>query len=196
LYKEKERRTPMKRMIVTLMGMFVGGIMIAASPALSFEQDRNSYFVFKGGGWSLQEKDIKDAKTGTYWEIAYGGKFNPYIGAELGLGYMSTEGKLFFTTAKVQTIPLNLSLRLGIPIAIVEPYVLLGGGLYVSMIEVGPASTTIANFGYQGGLGVDLNLGAFVVGLEGRYFVMKGEVLGTTVDLDGSTLALKAGFRF
>jgi hypothetical protein len=36
------------------------------------------------------------------------------------------------------------------------------------ILKVGPASTTIANFGYQGGLGVDLNLGAFVVGLEGR----------------------------
>jgi hypothetical protein len=186
----------MKRMIVTLMGMFVLGITIAASPALSQERDRTSYFVFKGGGWSLQDKDVKDASTGTYWEIAYGGKFNRYIGAEFGLGYMSTEGKLFFTSAKVHTIPLNLSLRLGIPVAMVEPYVLLGGGLYISTIEVGPASTTTANFGYQSGLGVDLNLGAFVVGLEGRYFVMKGEALGTTVDLDGTTVALKAGFRF
>ena len=174
----------MKRTIVTIMGMFIGGI-IAVSPALSQQtapapasavtstmtgtsaaapavsaaaaaaptaapkkDDRTSYFVFKGGEWSLQEKDVKDSSTGTYWEIAYGGKFNPYIGVELGLGYMSTEGKLFSTTAKVHTIPLNLSLRLGIPIAIVEPYVLLGGGLYFNAIEVGSASTTTkANLG-------------------------------------------------
>jgi hypothetical protein len=59
-----------------------------------------------------------------------------------------------------------------------------------------PASTTTANLGYHSGMAVDLNFGAFVIGLEGRYFVMKGEVLGQTVDLDGSTIALKAGIRF
>ncbi len=59
--------------------------------------------------------------------------------------------------------------------------------------EVGPASATIANLGYHSGLGIDLKFGTLVIGFEGRHFVMTGKVLETTVDLDGNTVALKAG---
>ncbi len=158
--------------------------------------DKSSYVVLKGGGWSLREENIKDSNTGAYAELAFGGKFNRYLGAEFGIGYLETEGKFLAADTKASVVPLNLSLRLGIPIAVIEPYVIAGGGLYFTTVQIGASSTTTANGGYQTGLGVDINLGSFLIGLEGRYFVIKGEALDRTIDLDGSTVALKAGIRF
>jgi len=115
---------------------------------------------------------------------------------EFGVGYLRNEGEFLFTTTRTTMIPLNLSLRFGIPIAVVEPYFLVGGGFSFVTVEVGSESATKVKPGYHGGVGVDVNIGSLIIGVEGRYFVLKGEVLGRSVDLDGSTIAAKAGVRF
>lgn len=200
--------------IIILIGTLVATVLAAGRTAMSQESQppsapppagatmtvastvRSSYVALKGGAWWMGDRDVNEPETGTYWEVAFGSKFNDFVGSELSFGYLSTEGTLLSLPVKVRSIPLNLSLRVGVPIVLVKPYALLGGGLYLNTLEIGPVRTTVANLGYHSGLGIDFNIGAIVVGIEGRYFVMKGEVLGTTVDLDGRTIAVKAGVRF
>ena len=187
----------MKQFIGRILGFLLVTAMSWATPVFAQElMDRNNYVVLKGGGWSLRETDIKDSNMGGYAEFAAGEKFNRFVGMEFGIGYMEAKGKYLLADAKANVVPVNLSLRFGVPIAVVEPYVIAGGGLYFTTVKIGPASTTTANGGYHGGLGLDLNLGAFLAGIEARYFVIKGEALGRTFDLDGSTVAVKAGIRF
>ncbi len=177
----------------------MGSTMIAASaavPTALMMDEQYSYFVVKAGGWTLREQDIKNADLGTFGELAFGGKYNRYVGGEFGIGYLATKGDYLQGEAKVSTIPVNISLRLGIPISIVEPYVIAGGGLYITTIDAGPVTNTTARAGYQAGLGVDVNIGSFIVGVEGRYFVISGAVSGTDINLDGYTVAAKAGIRY
>jgi len=208
-----ERRFTMKMQMVVLIGTLTIATLFVPRPALSQEEpmlsepspattaaakadEKNSYFALKAGGWSMQEDDIKDSNTGFYGEIAFGTKFNRFAGMEFGIGYLRNEGEFLSTTTRTTMIPLNLSLRLGIPIAVVEPYFLAGGGFSFVTVEVGSESATKVKPGYHGGVGVDVNIGTLIIGVEGRYFVLKGEVLGRSVDLDGSTIAAKAGVRF
>lgn len=170
-------------------------LALAAATATPSDEHASS-MVLKAGAWTMQDRDVKDPDTRSSWELAFGGKINRYVGTELGFGYQSTDGKFLSLDTKTRMVPVNFSLRFGVPVVLVEPYVLVGGGLYVTTIEVGSASTTTVKPGYHGSLGVDFNLGSFIAGIEGRYFVITGEALGRKIELDGKSVALKAGFRF
>jgi hypothetical protein len=85
---------------------------------------------------------------------------------------------------------LAASLRLAIPVAFVEPYVLGGAG--VGLGAPGAAESTSSGFPLHVAAGVDVNFGAVLVGLEAR------QVWLTANDVDfGALLVMgKLGFRF
>jgi hypothetical protein len=169
-----------------------------ASPAPPAEKkdERTSYIVLKTGPWSLKSDSLSGENSNFYGEIAFGGKFNPFFGAEFSVGRFDAEANYGADRADVSTIPVLLSLRLGVPIAIVEPYVLFGGGAYFTTIDVGSRSASTVAGGYHVGLGVDVALGPVLVGIESRYFSTVGQTFDADISLDGYTYAVKAGVRF
>lgn len=171
-------------------------VVSAAQPPAPKQEARTAYVVIKTGQWSLQSDSLSNENTRSYGEIAFGGKFNPFLGAEFSVGRFEADATYRSTTANVRTTPVLLSLRLGIPIAVVEPYFLLGGGAYFTSIDVGSHSTSAVKAGYHVGLGVDINLGALLLGVESRCFSTTGQNYDSDVSLDGYLYAAKVGIRF
>jgi hypothetical protein len=183
------------RIRVMMAAALVSAAMLsAATPARS--EEKMSYVVLKGGQWAVQSDKLTDENVGSFGEIAFGGKFNPFLGAEFGVGRYEAKGTYRTSRADIHTTPISLSLRLGVPIAIVEPYFILGGGAYFTTIDIGSISTRIVKPGYHAGLGVDINLGALLLGVEGRYFSTTGQTFDADISLHGYALAAKAGIRF
>ncbi len=182
------------RMIVSVATLYAATLFFATG--VWSQEDRTSYLVLKAGPWSLRSDNLTNENTGSYGEIALGGKFNPYLGMEFGVGYLSAEGAYRSSRADVRTTPVLLSLRVGVPIVIVEPYFLLGGGAYFTTIDIGSTSTSTVKAGYHAALGVDVNLGPLLVGAEARYFETTGKTFDADINLHGYILAAKAGIRF
>ena len=169
---------------------------VVVTPAEKKKDERSSYIVLKSGPWSLKSDSLTNENANSYGEIAIGGKFNQFFGMEFSVGQFNADAKYGADKADVSTIPVLLSLRLGVPIAIVEPYFFFGGGAYFTTIDVRSRSTSTVAAGYHVGLGVDVALGPVLVGIEGRYFATAGKTFDTNISLDGYVYALKAGIRF
>ena len=98
---------------------------------------------------------------------------------------------------EVRTIPLLLTLRLAIPIAMVSPHVDLGGGVYFNQATVGDQSLDDTTAGWHAGAGCDVMLGRLVVGADLRYMGVAPtfSTIGK-ITLDRYAVLLKAGVRF
>jgi hypothetical protein len=97
----------------------------------------------------------------------------------------------------VRSIPLLLTLRLGIPIAMVVPHLDLGAGLYFNQATIRDREDDDATAGWHAGIGVDVLLGRLLLGADARYMAIAPtfSTIGT-ITLDRYTFLLKAGVRF
>jgi hypothetical protein len=82
------------------------------------------------------------------------------------------------------------SLRLALPIAFVEPYVLGGAG--VGLGAPGASEHTSYGFPVHAAAGIDFNFGTILVGLEVRQVWLTAN----SVDFDALLVTGKLGFRF
>jgi hypothetical protein len=151
-----------------------------------------TYVALKGGWFGSQSDFEGDSFSGAgTWEIAYG--TGRVLGVEFSGGSMVTKA----SGAEVTTVPLLLSVRLQLPIAVVYPFAELGAGLYLNRLRLRGVSLDDATLGFHGGLGCDVHLGRVLVGAQARYMGISPtfETVGT-LTLDRYEVMLRAGYLF
>lgn len=150
-----------------------------------------SYFSLSGGAYVPEGTDLDEnnADTGFAGLLNFGYQVNPFFGVQTDLGYFETSGD---NNMQVSAFPVVVSVKLGIPIAFVEPYVLGGGGIYFCQTEIGNLNDNSTEFAGHAAGGVNLNFGQFQIGAEARYIWL--EASGKNVD--GMLVLGKIGTRF
>ena len=179
----------------TLALLAAAFVLLFASGAKAQEKFLPMYFSLSGGVYAPEGTDLDadDAKTGFVGLLNFGYMFNPYFGAQTDVGYFQTSGN---DDMKVSSIPLAVSLKLAIPIAFVEPYVLGGGGVYFSKATIGDFdSETSTDFGAHAAGGVNFVFGKFQVGAEARYIWLKASDIDD-LTIEGFQVMGSVGMRF
>jgi hypothetical protein len=156
------------------------------------QEQPSAWLVLKGGWFGTSQDYQGDSFSGSgEWELAVG--TGRVLGIELGGGSMTTSaGGL-----DVRTIPILLTLRLAIPIAMVSPHLDVGGGVYFNTATLRDQSFDATTAGWHAGVGCDVMLGRLVVGADLRYMGIAPtfSTIGK-VTLDRYAALLKAGVRF
>ena len=151
-----------------------------------------SYFSLMGGGF-VPEGDLNsnnyDANTGFSGLLTFGYMANPFVGFQTDIGYFETSGN---NNLQVSAIPVVVSLKVGIPIAFIEPYALFGGGVYFASTEYGNVNDNTIEFGAHTAAGINFNFGRFQLGAEARYIWLEANGL----NVDGVMAMGKIGTRF
>ncbi len=187
----------------------------AAVRAQGVSEIASPYYISgRIGVFSPQHSDIDGFKTGFAGEIALGRRFLPNVAAELGVGhYRSHYEQTFYdpTTGMTQGVkgdlsvtPLTATAKVILPAGALEPYALVGAGLYMADLSAeasgfvsGSGSDSDTTFGYHLGAGASLAVsGAVSVGLEFRYLWVTPKFAGQSVGTDGYQITGGAAFRF
>jgi hypothetical protein len=165
----------------------------APPPPEKPEREYSSYVALKGGyfGPSGSFQGSSFSGNGAF-EAAIG--YGRVFGLELASGYMKTTA----SGAKVETIPLLLSLRFALPIAFVAPFAEAGAGACYNKATAGGTSNSGWAAEWHAGLGLDFLLGPLLLGAEARYmgFSHSFSNLGGSVSLDRYAVLARAGLRF
>ena len=171
-------------------------VLLFASGAQAQEKFGPMYFGMSFGGYAPAGTDLDDAdaKTGFVGLVNGGYMFSPFFGVQTDLGYFETSGN---DNLKITSIPLAFSLKLAVPVAFVEPYVLGGGGVYFTKLkgdEFSDASST--DFGAQAAGGINFIFGNFQFGAEARYLWITASNDIQDFDIEGFQLMGTLGVRF
>jgi len=205
----------MKRTIIVKVLYAVLAILVMM-PAALWAQGKEtpltfqkpSYGVLKLGAYLPESGDLSNQNAGNGFagQVAFGYYPVPYFAVEAGFGYFESRGTVSNVDRKFSAWPLEMSGRLALPIAFLEPYLLAGIGAYFARSEIGGLGKDSIDFGYFGGGGLNFNLGkSFFIGAEARYLVVKIPYLvvtpyGTTsesnINLDGVIVTGQFGYRF
>jgi hypothetical protein len=150
-----------------------------------------SYFSLMGGVYAPEGTDLDDnnADTGFAGLLAFGYMANPFVGFQTDVGYFETSGDNNF---QVSAIPVVVSVKVGIPIAFIEPYALFGGGVYFASTETQYLNDNTIEFGAHAAAGLNFNFGRFQLGAEARYIWLEANGL----NVDGVMGMGKIGTRF
>jgi len=151
-----------------------------------------SYFSVMGGAYVPEgdlNKDNYDANTGFTGLLVFGYMANPFVGFQTDVGYFETSGD---NNLQVSAIPVVVSLKVGIPIAFIEPYALFGGGVYFASTETAFLNDNTIEFGAHAAAGINFNFGRFQIGAESRYIWLQANGL----NVDGVLVMGKIGARF
>jgi opacity protein-like surface antigen len=154
----------------------------------------DSYLLFKAGAYDPQANDVKDdLDTGFAGELAVGHYFLPFLGAEFAAGYINSSK----SGVELTVYPVTLAAKLRLPIPVVKPYAIAGGGAYFSKAEVsGQGSWSDTAFGYFGGAGVDFKLAFLLINLEAKYLWAEPSFDGSKTSIDGIVGTVGVGFEF
>lgn len=154
----------------------------------------DSYLLLKAGGYEPLANDVKDdLNTGFAGEVAVGHYFLPFLGAEFAAGYIdSSKG-----ANKLTVVPVTLAAKLRIPIPVVKPYAIAGGGAYIAKAEaLFMDSQSDTAFGYFAGAGADFKLLFVLLNVEAKYLWAKPTFFGQDVNIDGAVVTVGVGFEF
>jgi hypothetical protein len=171
-------------------------VLLFASGAQAQEKFGPMYIGMSLGGYAPAGTDLDDAdaKTGFVGFGTFGYMFSPFFGAQTDLGYFETSGN---DHLKIASIPLAFSLKLAVPIAFVEPYLLGGGGVYFTKLkgdEFSDASST--DFGAHAAGGVNFIFANFQVGAEARYLWVTASNDIQDIAIEGLQFMGTLGMRF
>jgi outer membrane protein W len=167
-----------------------------------------SYGVLKLGEYIPQSGNLSDqnAQNGFAGQVAFGYYPIPYIAVEAGFGYFETKGSVNNVDRKFSAWPLEMSGKLLLPVAFLEPYLLAGVGGYFTRSEIGGLGKESIEFGYFGGGGLNFNVGkSYFIGAEAKYLVLKiptvyvtpsGTATQSSINIDGVTVMGQFGVRF
>jgi opacity protein-like surface antigen len=200
----------MKRTIV-ISAIALSAIALSfLAPFSAFAQDPLNYYALKAGAY-VPTGDLEDVglDTGFSGSFVLGRHLGPNVAAELGIGYLESEGGDF------RTIPVELTGKLTYPMDTVELYVGAGGGVYFATFD-GDLSLPIVGtttfddndtvFGGHVVIGgtSDITPNLFF-GVEGKYiFTDRVDVQGRagavpvelSANLDGYIVTVSIGYRF
>jgi len=152
----------------------------------------DGYLLGKVGIYSPQASDVDDLDEGFNGEVTIGKYFLPLIGAEIGAGYFEAEK----APVKLSVYPVTLAARVRLPIPVVKPYAVAGGGVYFAEREIsGSGSQSDTAWGYFGGLGVDIKLLFLLLNFEAKY-LWASPSFGGEVDIDGLQATVGVGLEF
>jgi len=152
----------------------------------------DSYFLVKGGVYSPEASDLDTFDAGVNAEVAAGHYFLPFLSGELGFGYFESESD----STKLSAYPLTLAARLRIPIPIVKPYAILGGGAYFTELETPFGSNSDTAFGYFAGAGVDFKITFLLLNIEAKYLWVEPSFSGIDRTIDGVVVTAGVGVEF
>jgi len=191
--QEEPMRTSTKR-FAGLAAFTLCALFLAVQTPQAVAGD--SYLLLKGGAYDPQADDVKDnLDTGFAGEIAAGRFFMPFLGAELGVGYFEASKD----SNKLTVYPVTLAGKLRIPIPIVKPYAIAGGGAYISKAEfAGGGSKSDTAFGYFGGVGVDFKVTILLLNIEAKYLWAEPSLSpdGSNTKIDGAVITAGVGLEF
>ena len=186
------------------MKIFAKGFLFAAvaclvmAPAAFAE---GNYVVLKGGFYTPNSNDLDGYSSGFNGEAAFGHDFTRNLGGEAGVGFFKTDRTVNGVSNKLDVVPVTATMKVKIPIDVVELFAGAGLGAYNATYKTGGASSSKTAFGYHlvAGGTADLSQNIFM-GAEFRYLWAKAsfDQAGGAVDrkLDGYTTTLNLGFRF
>jgi opacity protein-like surface antigen len=154
----------------------------------------DSYLLLKAGAYDPQSNDVKDdLDTGFGGEIAIGHYFLPFLAGELAGGYYeSSKGD-----AKLTVYPVTLAAKARLPLPVVKPYAIAGGGAYFSKAKVsGQGSSSDTAFGYFAGAGVDFKVTVLLINIEAKYLWAEPSFDGSKTKIDGIVGTVGVGIEF
>jgi outer membrane protein W len=152
----------------------------------------DSYLMVKAGAYEPQANDVESLDTGFNGEIAVGHYFLPFLGAELGAGYIESSKN----PVKLTVYPVTLAAKLRLPIPVVKPYAIAGGGAYFSELDTGTASRSDTAFGYFAGAGVDIKVAVLLINIEAKYLWAEPSFDGSKTKIDGVVGTVGIGLEF
>jgi Outer membrane protein beta-barrel domain len=181
-----------------ILALLAAAFLVVA-PAARAQQSRQKFLPstisLSGGGYAPAGTDLdeNDADTGLAVFLNTGYMMSPSRGLQFDLGYFETSGE---NGLKVSAFPIALSLKLALPISAVEPYVLGGGGLYITSAELEAPGRSVddtgVNFAPHAAGGINLTFGSLQFGVEARYIWLDAAGL----DADGWLIMGKIGTRY
>lgn len=183
------------------------------------------YLTLKLGIYSPESDELTDDTrfdTGWTGEISFGRHFHRNFAAELGVGYLETDGDdanfrppgPYGADLEIRAIPITLTVKGVLPLRNVDLFAAIGVGFYFVMAEVDVTTYPVGSdsfddddivFGFHGGLGANFNVTEnMFIGMEGKYLWARPEFDGTILgrrwefdaDLDGFTITINIGYRF
>jgi hypothetical protein len=185
-----------------------------AQEASAADHERNAYIVVKGGPYFPTETDAIQALGNLKfeWPTSYSvdlgvGAYWGIFGLQLSGGYLTTGSQ----DLDLHGFPILLIARARLPLGIIGPYVQGGAGVAITTasfdkIIQGANSSTQASFEAIGGGGVDIYLGALILGAELKYLWLNPNftVTGSTsvgdftqkLHMSGITLQAYVGYRW
>jgi len=154
----------------------------------------DSYLLVKAGAYDPQgDQEVKDLGSGFNGEIVAGHYFLPFLGAEIGAGYIEVSKD----SNKLTVYPVTLAARLRLPIPIVKPYAIAGGGAYFSKAETAAlGSQDDTTVGYFAGAGVDFKVLFLLVNIEAKYLWANPTFAGVDTKIDGVVGTVGVGLEF
>ena len=165
-------------------------LAFAAHPPEALSGD--SYFLVKGGAYTPQSSDMDSFSTGGLVEGAIGHYFLPFLSGELGGGYFESKD----SGDKLSVYPLTLAARLRVPLPIVKPYAILGGGAYFTTLDTPSGSKDDTAYGGFAGAGVDFKIAFLLLNIEAKYLWVEPSFSGTDRNIEGVVATAGVGLEF
>ena len=165
-------------------------LAFAAHPPEALTGD--SYLLVKGGAYSPEASDLNNYSTGANVEVAAGHYFLPFLSGELGFGYFESSNGPY----KLEVYPATLAARLRLPLPIVKPYAILGGGAYFTTLDTPVGSKDDTTFGYFAGAGVDFKITFLLLNIEAKYLWAQPSFSGIDTTIDGVVVTAGLGLEF
>ena len=165
-------------------------VAFAAHPPEALSGD--GYFLVRAGAYTPEASDVKDFDTGVNAEVAIGRYFLPFLSGELGGGYFESSNGPF----KLSVIPVTLAARLRLPLPVVKPYAIAGGGAYFATLDTPSESRSNTPFGYFAGAGVDFKIAFLILNVESKYLWVQPSFSGTNTKINGVVTTAGLGVEF
>ena len=152
----------------------------------------DSYLLVKGGAYSPEASDLDTFDAGVNAEVAAGHYFLPFLSGELGFGYFESKSD----SSKLSVYPATLAARLRVPLPIIKPYAILGGGAYFTDLDTPFGSKSDTAFGYFAGAGVDFKIAFLLLNIEAKYLWVEPSFNGIDTKIDGVVATVGVGLEF
>ena len=181
---------PCRKWFAALAVFTLCTLVFAAHPPEAMSGD--SYILVKAGAYSPQASDMENFSTGANVEAAVGHYFLPFLSGELGFGYFESSNDPY----KLTVYPATLAARLRVPLPIIKPYAILGGGAYFTDLDTPFGSKSDTAFGYFAGAGVDFKIAFLLLNIEAKYLWVEPSFNGIDTKIDGVVATVGVGLEF
>jgi opacity protein-like surface antigen len=181
---------PARKWFAALAVSALCALAFAVHPPEALSGD--SYFLLKGGAFTPEASDLENFSTGANAEVAVGHYFLPFLSGELGFGYFESKNDPY----KLSVYPATLAARLRVPLPVVKPYAILGGGAYFTTLDTPSGSKSDTVFGYFAGAGVDFKITFLLLNIEAKYLWAQPSYSGTDTKVDGVVVTAGVGLEF